>query len=113
MVAAVEIKTIALIGVAILVWFGCAFYVAGMARNGGKSYHLWLVIGVLTGPLGLLFGYLYIHLTGERHRRIHYGTGGKSDMAEMVRCPNCDQSVPLSFDHCQFCGAPVPRGRRR
>ncbi|MCG2795265.1 MAG: hypothetical protein L6427_05280 [Actinomycetia bacterium] len=111
--AAVELSTVALVTVAVLVWFGCAFYTAGIARNSGRSYHLWLLIGVLTGPPGLVFAYLLLELTGERSRRIRYGEGGKSDIAEMVRCPNCNQSVPRSFEHCQFCGAPLSRRKHR
>ena len=110
--AAVEISRIALISVAVLVWFGCAFYTAGMARNSGSNYHLWLLTGVLTGPLGLVFGYLYLKMTSERSRRIRYSEGGKSDIAEMVRCPNCGESVPISFGNCQFCGASLS-GKRR
>lgn len=110
--AAVEISRIALVAVGVLVWFGCAFYTAGMARNNGSNYHLWLLIGVLTGPLGLVFGYLYLKMTSERSRRIRYGEGGKSDIAEMVHCPNCGESVPRSFVDCQFCGASLSRKKR-
>lgn len=113
MFAAVDISTIALVLVAVLVWFGSAFYTAGMARNSGRSYHLWLLVGVLTGPLGLAFAYLFLSLTGERSRRIRYGEGGKSDIAEMVRCPNCNQSVPRRFERCQFCGAPLSQRKHR
>lgn len=110
--AEVEFSKIALVSVAVLAWLGCSFYTAGMARNSGKSYHLWLLIGFLTGPVGLLFGYVFLHLTSERTRRIHYGEGGRSDIAEMVKCPNCGQSVPRSFGECQFCGASL-YGRKR
>jgi len=111
--AAVELSTIALVSVGVLVWFGCAFYTAGMARNNGSNYHLWLLIGVLTGPLGLIFGYLYVQMTSERNRRRRHSEGGKSDIAEIVQCPNCGQSVPISFGDCQFCGAPLSRKKRR
>lgn len=113
MAAAIETSTIALICVAVLAWLACAFYAAGTARNNGESYNLWLIIGVLTGPLGLVFALVYFRLTGERYRRRRYAAEEKSDIAAVTRCPNCNQVIPVTFERCQFCGCPLDRRKRR
>lgn len=98
---------------ALLAWLFCAFSASSLARANGQSGGLWLAIGLLTGPLGLAAIYFYIRITGERYRRERYGDGGQYNLPEMVRCPGCGQSVPRSFDACQFCGAPLHGGKRR
>jgi hypothetical protein len=103
---------VGLASVGVLVWLFCAFSTASLARTNGRSYNLWLLVGLLTGPLGLGFSYLYYRVTGERYRRTRYGEGHHYDIPEMVRCPSCNESVPRSFESCQFCGAPLHRGRR-
>jgi hypothetical protein len=39
----------------VLVWLACAYYAGGIARNNGGNYHLFVLIGLLLGPLGLAF----------------------------------------------------------
>ncbi|MFH1150446.1 MAG: hypothetical protein V1748_08220 [Actinomycetota bacterium] len=109
--AAVDVKWIAIIAVGIVVWLFCMYTCAELARSNGQSYGLWVTIGFLTGPIGLAFAWAYFRLTGERHRRIRYGVGGKSDLPEIIQCPRCGQSVPSAFECCQFCGSPL-HGRR-
>lgn len=110
--AAVSTQMIAIVSVSVLVWLGCAFYAGGLARNNGRSYNMWFLVGFLLGPVGLLITWLYFQLSGERHQRHRHSVGRRSDIPEMVKCPRCGQSVPTSFDCCQFCGAPVRGGKR-
>lgn len=113
--AAVSTARISLIMVAALTWLVCALYAAGTARNNGASYHLWLVVGLMTGPLGLVVALIYFRVTGERYRRHRYSVDGRSDLPEMVRCPGCGQTVPHSYMTCHFCGTSLKgtgRGRR-
>lgn len=109
--AAVDLKWIAIIAVTVVAWLFCMYTTAELGRSNGQSYGLWVTIGFLTGPFGLAFAFIYFRLTGERHRRMRYGVGGKSDLPEIIRCPQCGQSVPSAFECCQFCGSPI-HGRR-
>lgn len=106
------VMVIALVASGVLVWLFCAFSAAALARSNGESYNLWLLIGVVTGPLGLLFARLYFRVSGERYRRIRHGAGRQYDMPEIIECPGCRQSVPSGFHTCQFCGTPL-HGKRR
>ena len=108
-----SLMIIGLVLVGVLAWLFCAFTLAAMARSVGQNYNLFMVIGLLTGPVGLAAGYIYFRVTGERYRRSRYGEGGKYDVPEIIRCPSCGQSVPRSYDYCQFCDAPLHAGRRR
>ncbi|HEY5526743.1 MAG TPA: hypothetical protein VIK02_04100 [Candidatus Anoxymicrobiaceae bacterium] len=101
------IMYLALALVGVLVWLFCMYQCANFARSNGRSYQLWMLIGLLTGPVGLAYAYIYFRFTGERHRRIRYGVGKKYDMPEIISCPSCGQSVPSAFSACQFCGAPL------
>lgn len=105
------VMVIALVSSGILFWLFCMFTTAGMARANGQSYNLWLLIGLFTGPLGLLFAWLFFRFSGERHRRIRHGAGHQYDMPEIIQCPGCKQSIPSGFHTCQFCGTPL-HGRR-
>lgn len=109
-------NTVMIVGLAsmgAIAWLFCAFSLAALARGQGQSYNLWLLVGVVTGPLGLAAGYGYFRATGERYRRSRYGEGGKYDIPEMIKCPGCGQSVPRSFEECQFCRRPLHAGKRR
>jgi hypothetical protein len=103
---------IALVSCAALFWLFCMFTTGTLARMNGQSYGLWLIIGLLTGPIGLIFAWIFFKFSGERHRRIRYGVGHTYDIPEIIQCPNCGQSVPSGFHACQFCGASL-HGRRR
>ncbi len=109
--AKIDLKTVAIASMAILAWLFCAFSTANIARANGQNYNLWLLVGLLTGPLGLMFAYLFFRLTGERTRRTRYGADHRYDVPDMISCPNCGQSVPRSYDSCQFCRFPL-HGRR-
>ncbi|MDD5749119.1 MAG: hypothetical protein PHP64_08805 [Actinomycetota bacterium] len=105
-------QKVAIISFGVLAWLFCAFSGAEFARANGGSYGFWLFIGILLGPVGLLFSYVYFRLTGERYRRYRHGVGKKSDIPEMVRCPGCGEWVPYGFKRCQFCGSFVGKKRR-
>ena len=111
MIAKVDIKAVAIASVAVLAWLFCAFTAANMGRANGQSYNLWLLVGLLGGPAGIAFAYIYFRLSGERYRRIRYGSGHHYDEPDMIRCPGCGQAVPRSYQSCQFCGAQL-HGRR-
>ncbi len=104
---------IGLVSMGVLAWLFCAFTLAALARGVGQSYNLWMFVGLVTGPVGLVAGYLYFRVTGERYRRSRYGEGGKYDLPEMVRCPACGESIPRSYEVCQFCRQPLHAGKRR
>jgi hypothetical protein len=103
---------IAVSGSAVLVWLFCAFSAASIARDNGYNYNLWLLIGFLGGPIALAGTYLYFVRAGERHRLARHSDGGRYGLPEMIHCPQCKQSVPSSYDDCQFCGAPLHRKRK-
>ncbi len=107
---AMELAVVAGIVVAVVIWGASAFYCGGIARNNGKSYNLWFVLGILGGPFALGVAYLFFVASGERHRRMRYADRKAGNFPEIVQCPRCKQSVPTSFDTCQFCGEPL-RGR--
>lgn len=104
---------VGLVSFGVIAWLFCAFSLASLARGAGRSHNVWMVVGLLTGPVGLAVGYLYLRTSGERHRRRRYGERGKYDVPEMIRCPKCGESVPRSFDTCQFCKERLQAGRRR
>ena len=110
--AAVSVKNIAIISTAVVVWFGAAFYAAGYARNNGGDYSLWIIIGIITGPVGLIAALVYYGLAGETQQRSRHSVKGSHDIPEMVPCPDCKEMVPSGFDACQFCGAELTRRRR-
>jgi len=113
--AVVSTAEIAMICVAVLAWLGFAFYTGGIGRNNGQSYHVWLLIGFLTGPVGLLFAFVYFRMAGERGVRHRYGDDDGVDvLPTMIRCPSCGETVPSRFETCQFCQAKIShlRGRR-
>ncbi|MHB8896656.1 MAG: hypothetical protein ACYC99_15985 [Candidatus Geothermincolia bacterium] len=110
--AANTIMIVALISCAVLFWLFCMFTTANIARSNGENYNLWMLIGLFTGPVGLLFTLVYFRFSGERYRRIRHGAGKTYDMPEIVQCPGCGQSVPSGFNSCQFCGAAL-HGHRR
>lgn len=107
------LKIAGLVSMGAILWLFCAFTIAARARGVGQSYRLWLFVGLVTGPVGLVAGYLYFKVAGERYRRSRYGEGGKYDIPEMIRCQGCGQSIPRSFEECQFCGRPLHAGKRR
>lgn len=110
--AANTLMVVGIVSCAVLLWIFCAFSAANMARTNGRSYGLWLVIGLLAGPAGLLGAWAYFRISGERHRRIRHGTDGRYDLPEIITCPGCGQSVPSAFQNCQFCGCPLHTRRR-
>lgn len=110
---ALETEYIAVIIVVVMVWLACAMYCGGIARNNGSSYSVWFFLGVIGGPLALGVACVHFMMSGERHRRVKYSEGKAGNLPEIVQCPGCRQSVPSSFDTCQFCGEPLHGGRRR
>ena len=107
------VMIIAVSASAFLIWLFCGFSTASIARTNGSSYNVWLLAGLLGGPVALVVAYLYFRHAGERHRLARYSEGGRYNLPEMTQCPRCDQSVPASFQNCQFCGAPLHRKGRR
>lgn len=107
------IMIIAVAASAVIVWLFCAFSTAAVARANGRRYNAWLLAGFLGGPAALLVAYLYFRYAGERHRLERYSDGTRYNFPEMIQCPRCNQSVPSSFQDCQFCGAPLHRKARR
>ena len=103
---------IALVSIGALVWLFCAYSAASLARSNGHSYGLWLAIGLLSGPVGLAVIYVTMRVSGERSRRTRYSDGEQYDLPGMIQCPGCKQSLPRSFESCQFCGAPLHIGKR-
>jgi len=111
--AAVNLAVIAVISLGAVAWLWCAFWVGATARSNGERYGLWLLIGFATGPLGVVIAYFYFRSTGERRRRTRHSVDRQSDIPMMMTCPNCHQSVPTSYDACQFCGCPLHDRHRR
>ena len=107
------IMIIAVAASAVLIWLFCAFSTVSVARNSGDANSAWLLAGFLGGPVALAFTYLYFRYLGEQHRVARHGEGGRYNLPEMIQCPRCNQSVPSSFQDCQFCGAPLHRRGRR
>ncbi len=66
--------------------FGLA--TAFIARAKGSSFFLWLAIGCITGPLGLIAAVLYRREKSEPERR----------------CPQCGKVVKLYVQVCPRCG---------
>ncbi len=107
-----SLSRIAVISIAVLGWFFCAFYTAETANTYGSDYSLWLIIGILLGPASIPLALIYFRLSGERYRRRKYSVDGKSDLPKMVRCTRCGEFVPESFERCQFCGAIIRKRKR-
>lgn len=107
------VMIIALVASGVLIWLFCSFSTAAVASANGQSYNAWLFIGLLGGPVALIFAYLFFRATGERHRRIRHGEKHHYDIPEMVRCPGCGQSIPSSFTRCQFCGSTLHGGTKQ
>lgn len=102
-----------LVSIGVIVWLFCMYSTANIARSNGENPTIWFVVGLLAGPVGLGFAWLYFRLTGERYRRIRHGAGHRYDMPEIIQCPGCRQSVPSAYQTCQFCGASLHSGRGR
>lgn len=110
--AKVTLAQVGIISIAVIAWLACAFKAASIASNNDGNYAFWVVLGLLTGPVGLAIAYLYFRATGERHRTARYSVGGTGDLPEMVSCPSCHQTVPRIYGTCQFCGKPIGRKKR-
>jgi hypothetical protein len=107
------VMIIAVVASGILLWLFCAFSTAATARNHGGDYNVWLLVGFLGGPVSMLIAHLYYRHSGERYRIARHSDGGRYNLPEIMQCPKCNQSVPSSFETCQFCGAPLHRKGRR
>jgi hypothetical protein len=107
------VMLIAVVASGVIIWLFCAFSTASIARTNGASYNAWLLAGFVGGPVALLIAYLYFRYAGERYRLARHSDGGRYNLPEIMQCPHCDQSVPSSFDKCQFCGAPLHRKGKR
>lgn len=96
----------------VVAWLACTFYAAGRASNNDANYWGWTALGLLTGPLGAAIAYVYFRNAGESKRIKRYSVDGREDMPRIITCPGCGESVPLSYECCQFCGAALHKRHR-
>lgn len=108
----ITLAQVAAASLIVVAWLACAFYAAGRASNNDANYWGWTTLGLLTGPLGAAIAYVYFRNAGESKRIKRYSVDGREDMPRIITCPGCGESVPLSYECCQFCGATLHKRHR-
>jgi hypothetical protein len=82
--------------IAIIVWLGSAVGCYSIAQSKGLDGTLWTVLGLLLGPIAVLF--VAIATPGSR-------APARSDIRPEKKCYNCAEMVKLEANTCRFCGA--------
>lgn len=65
-----------------ILWVFCGFVLAYVGKNRGAKFWIWLMYGLVLGPIGLLL--------------ILFSYGG-------ARCPNCKSNVYKKAEKCPKC----------
>jgi hypothetical protein len=84
---------------AALIWLCCALMSAAVAERKGRSVLVWLLAGVVLGPVGLILS--IINPGGEPSASVIKASGRK-------KCPRCAEVIKADALVCRFCQCPTP-----
>lgn len=85
--------------VAIAVWLVIGAFTAYVAAQRGANGWLWMILGVLFGPLALIAAFA----SGSGARTSVQATAGP-----LKKCPVCAEDVRVEARKCRFCGYQFP-----
>ena len=91
-------------GIVILVWIVCGVAAAFVAENRGASGFLWFILGVVLGPLGLIFSFASgsDRVCPACRKRVH---------PKATRCPYCQSDISTKMLYrCSDCKAENQEG---
>ncbi|MEM7225197.1 MAG: zinc ribbon domain-containing protein [Pseudomonadota bacterium] len=81
----------------LFIWVAFAIAVAALAHRKERNGALWLLYGLLLGPIAV------IHVVFARVK-------SKNGKSGRQKCPNCDADIQVEARICRHCGHKLPEG---
>jgi hypothetical protein len=85
----------------LIFWFVCAVIASLIANSKGRNGGLWFVLGLLFGPLAVLFSAV---LSRDAARKVRDGIA----LGHLRRCPACLEPVQAKAIICPHCRTSIP-----
>ncbi len=82
----------------VLIWIVCGMISAVVAGNKGRSGCAWFIVGIVLGPLGLIWALV----TPSDHADLEEQAIASG---EYSKCPYCAELVRSEAVKCRYCGS--------
>ena len=80
----------------------CALISSYVANEKGRHWLIWLIVGLLGGPIGLLVILLWPKDQKVLDQKaLYYG--------ELKKCPACAELIKTDANKCRFCGTELDK----